>query len=99
MKCCSDRGCDEFFTESVARRDANRYRRAGIDDSAQRVVEFVRGHGIEGRSVLEVGGGVGAIQLELLRAGVKRTLMPPAARSRGTRRAATGTAASNRPRA
>jgi 16S rRNA G966 N2-methylase RsmD len=72
MKCCSAKGCDEFFSERVARRDAGRYRRAGIDDSAHRVVDFVRGHGIEGSSVLEVGGGVGAIQLELLRAGAAR---------------------------
>ena len=72
MSCCSARGCDEFFNERVARRDADRYRRAGIDDSARRVVEFLRGHGIEGSSVLEVGGGVGAIQLELLRAGAAR---------------------------
>jgi len=69
MNCCSAKGCDEFFTERVARRDAARYRRAGIDGSARRVVDFVRGHGIEGSSVLEVGGGVGAIQLELLQAG------------------------------
>ena len=72
MKCCSTKGCDEFFSERVARRDADRYRRAGIDDSARRVVEFVRGRGLEWRSVLEVGGGVGAIQLELLRAGAAR---------------------------
>jgi hypothetical protein len=72
MNCCSAKGCDEFFSGRVARRDAARYRRAGIDDSARRVVEFVREHGIEGSSVLEVGGGVGAIQLELLRAGAAR---------------------------
>ena len=69
MNCCSAKGCDEFFTERVARRDAARYRRAGIDGNARRVVDFVRGHGIEGSTVLEVGGGVGAIQLELLQAG------------------------------
>ena len=72
MNCCSAKGCDEFFTERVARRDASRYRRSGIDGSAQRVVDFVREQGIEGESVLEVGGGVGAIQLELLRAGAAR---------------------------
>ena len=72
MNCCSAKGCDEFFSERVARRDAARYRRAGIDGSARRVVEFVRGHGVQGSSVLEVGGGVGAIQLELLRAGAAR---------------------------
>jgi len=69
MNCCSAKGCDEFFTERVARRDAARYRRSGIDGNARRVVDFVRGHGVEGSTVLEVGGGVGAIQLELLQAG------------------------------
>jgi hypothetical protein len=67
--CCSTRGCDEFFTERVARRDAQRYRRRGLDANAQRVVDFVRREGVDGRTVLEVGGGVGAVQLELLRAG------------------------------
>ena len=72
MNCCAAKGCDEFFTERVARRDASRYRRSGLDGSAQRVVDFVREQGVEGDSVLEVGGGVGAIQLELLKAGAAR---------------------------
>lgn len=72
MNCCSSKGCDEFFTERVARRDAARYRRRGLDGSARRVVDFIRGHGVEGSSVLEVGGGVGAIQLALLQAGAAR---------------------------
>lgn len=71
--CCSTRGCDEFFSERVAGRDARRYRRRGLDGNAQRVVDFVRHEGIGGRTVLEVGGGVGAIQLELLRAGAAGT--------------------------
>jgi 2-polyprenyl-3-methyl-5-hydroxy-6-metoxy-1,4-benzoquinol methylase len=69
MSCCSAKGCDEFFTDRVARRDADRYRRKGLDKNAQRLVDFVCRHGIEGRTVLEVGGGIGAIQLELLQAG------------------------------
>jgi len=60
---------DEVFTEKVARRDAQRYRRRGLDANAQRVVAFVRREGVDGRTVLEIGGGVGAIQLELLRGG------------------------------
>jgi len=72
MKCCSAKGCDEFFSERVARRDAARYRRTGIDGNARRVVDFVRRHDLEGSTVLEVGGGVGAIQLELLQAGAAR---------------------------
>ncbi len=36
------------------------------------MVEFLRERGVEGASVLEIGGGVGAIQLELLKAGAAR---------------------------
>lgn len=57
----------------MARRDARRYRRRGLDGNAQRLVDFLRRAGIEGATVLEVGGGVGAVQLELLRAGASRT--------------------------
>lgn len=66
--------CDEFFTDDVARRDARRYQRRGLDGNAQRLVDFVRHEGVDGRTVLEVGGGVGAIQLELLRAGAAGTV-------------------------
>lgn len=72
MTCCSAKGCDEFFTERVARRDAARYRRTGIDGNARRVVDFARRRGIEGSTVLEVGGGIGALQLEFLQAGASR---------------------------
>jgi tRNA1(Val) A37 N6-methylase TrmN6 len=72
MSCCSAKGCDEFFTDRVARRDADRYRRKGLAKNARRVVDFVCRHGIEGGTVLEVGGGIGAIQLELLQAGAAR---------------------------
>src|SRR6187551_2586546 len=72
MTCCSAKGCDEFFSERVAQRDAARYRRAGIDGNARRVVDVACRRGIEGSTVLEVGGGIGALQLELLQAGASR---------------------------
>ena len=71
--CCSPRGYDRVFDDKVARRDAKRYRRKGADAAARRVVELVRRHGVDGATVLEIGGGVGAIQLELLKAGAART--------------------------
>src|SRR6188472_2619202 len=74
MSCCAGKGCDEFFDERVARRDARRYRRRGLDGTAQRIVELTQRRGIDGKTVLEVGGGVGAIQLELLKAGAARTV-------------------------
>ena len=70
-RCCSQ-AYASFFNERVAGRDARRYQRRGLDRTSRRVVEEVARHGAGGRSVLEVGGGVGAVPLELLRAGGTR---------------------------
>jgi magnesium-protoporphyrin O-methyltransferase len=53
----------------VARRDARRYRKSGLDKAGRRLVDAVVERGIDGASVLEGGGGIGAIQIELLAAG------------------------------
>jgi len=54
--------------------EARRYRRGGLDRTSRRIVEFLKAQGIEGRTVLEVGGGIGAIQIELLKAGASRAV-------------------------
>ena len=71
---CDPRGCEQFFGPRFARRVADRYRRHGLDRSAQLMVEFLAGRGIAGASVLEVGGGVGEIQVELLERGAARAV-------------------------
>ena len=58
----------------MARRAAERYRNKGVDKTAQRMLAFLEGHGIEGTTVLEIGGGVGEVQIELLRRGAARTV-------------------------
>ncbi|HMN99574.1 MAG TPA: hypothetical protein PKD59_09180 [Miltoncostaeaceae bacterium] len=73
-RCCS-RAYEEFFSERVARRDARRYVRRGLDRTSRRVVAEVGRHGVRGRSVLEVGGGVGTVPIELLRAGAERAVV------------------------
>jgi hypothetical protein len=72
--CCNPRGCDQNFTPRLARRVAERYRKRGLDKTAQRMVSFLEKQGIEGASMLEIGGGIGAIQIELLRKGVEHTV-------------------------
>ena len=72
--CCDPRGCDAFFGERFARRMAKRYRSRGLDRTARRIVDFLAERGIEGATVLEVGGGVGEIQIELLKRGARRTV-------------------------
>lgn len=58
-----------MFGARFARRRASQYRRRGLDRIAQRMVEFITDRGVDGASVLEIGGGVGEIQIELLRRG------------------------------
>lgn len=58
----------------MARRSAERYRQKGVDKTTQRMLDFLEGHGIEGGTVLEIGGGVGEVQIELLKRGAARTV-------------------------
>jgi hypothetical protein len=71
MSACCPSGYERFFGPRLARRDARRYRKRGLDDTAQRLVDELASRGL-GASALEVGGGVGAIELELLKKGVER---------------------------
>jgi D-arabinose 1-dehydrogenase-like Zn-dependent alcohol dehydrogenase len=73
--CCPPSGYEDLFGEAQARRDARRYRRHGVDRTARWIVEAVTRHGVQGATVLEPGGGVGAIQLELLKAGATRSVV------------------------
>jgi magnesium-protoporphyrin O-methyltransferase len=67
--CCDPRGCDRIFGRRFARHTAARYRRRGLDRLGSRVVELLTARGVDGATVLEIGGGVGDIQIELLRRG------------------------------
>ena len=58
----------------MAKRAANRYRTKGLDKTATRMLAFLEGQGIEGATVLEIGGGVGELQIELLKRGAARTV-------------------------
>jgi hypothetical protein len=70
--CCPSRDYHRFFNKRFARRLANRYRKRGLDKTARTMVEFLRELGIEGATVLEIGGGVGEVEIELLKAGAAR---------------------------
>ena len=59
-----------MFSAKQARLDAQRYRKHGVRGTSRDLVELAGD--VSGASVLEVGGGVGAIELELLAAGAER---------------------------
>jgi Methyltransferase domain len=59
----------KVFGERGARRAADRYRRKGLDGDARWIVETLRQRSAGEETVLELGGGVGALHVELLRSG------------------------------
>ena len=72
MASCCARGYEHFFGAKTARRDAKRYRERGLDDVGQRLVDELAAHGNSGATVLEIGGGVGSLSLELLKREAER---------------------------
>ena len=65
-------GCDDFasiFDRGTAERDRDRYRRGGPDRSTRMLLDMIRPHVGHGSTIVDVGGGIGVIDHELLRIG------------------------------
>jgi hypothetical protein len=58
-----------MFGPRVARRSLERYRARGLDRLERKMLATIAPAELPGASVLEIGGGIGALQTELLRAG------------------------------
>lgn len=72
--CCTPGAYRRVFSERAAWKQLKRYRKRGLDRTSRRVVDVLRRQSLEGRTLLEIGGGIGAIQVELLRAGLGRAV-------------------------
>jgi len=65
-------GCDGFasiFDEATARRDRDRYHRDGPDKTTSLLLELLTPYWSSASTVLDIGGGIGILDMELLRAG------------------------------
>lgn len=69
MDCCRGAVCREVFGEKAARQDLKRYRRNGLRRIERQMVAAVPEAILEGGRVLEIGGGIGTLQAELVAAG------------------------------
>jgi magnesium-protoporphyrin O-methyltransferase len=63
---------DALFGDKVAAADLRRYRRRGPDPSTRVMLQELRGSALDGASLLDVGGGIGVLGLELQAAGVRQ---------------------------
>ena len=70
MTGCCAHDYEKLFSGKAAERDAARFRKKGVRGSARTLVELAGD--VRGATILEVGGGVGGIELTLLDAGASR---------------------------
>jgi magnesium-protoporphyrin O-methyltransferase len=86
--CCNRTGYQTVFSDRFARRVARIYRKRGLDPTQRRMVSFLTDRGIKDASVLEIGGGVGEMQIELLSRGAREATNLEISRSYETQAAA-----------
>ncbi|GAB4580792.1 MAG: hypothetical protein Fur0022_35340 [Anaerolineales bacterium] len=75
MNCCSNpqcRGIEQIFDDSIAAQELKTYKRKGVKKTTRLLIDTIKSLGVKDASLLDIGGGIGAIQLELLQAGVAR---------------------------
>jgi magnesium-protoporphyrin O-methyltransferase len=69
MTCCQCQGLETFFDKKIAARELKKYRKKGPNKTTRLLIDALKADGVEGSTLLDIGGGVGAIQHELLEAG------------------------------
>jgi ubiquinone/menaquinone biosynthesis C-methylase UbiE len=69
MECCQCQAIESMFNLRTARYDLKRYRKRGPAKTTRALVEALQREGVRGETLLDIGGGVGAIQLALLQSG------------------------------
>lgn len=72
--CCTPDDYRKPFTTRSARRNASAYRKDGFSGVSAHLLEALTDLDVDGESILEVGGGVGALQLALLGAGATKAV-------------------------
>ena len=73
MNCCQCQGIEEVFDTKTAKNDLKRYHKKGPAKSTRFLLDWLKQLGETGLTLLDVGGGVGIIQHELLQAGAVET--------------------------
>ena len=65
-------GCPNTFSTKDAKADLESYRRKGPDPTTRVLIDAIASEGVTGATLLDIGAGIGAIQLGLLPVGLAR---------------------------
>ena len=71
-------GCEGFattFDRRTAEADRDRYRRSGPDATTRLLLGLIRRYGVAASTILDIGGGIGVIDLELLHEGAGHAVL------------------------
>jgi len=74
MNCCQCQGIETQFNRTSVAKNLKQYRKKGPIRTTHMLIDALKGEGIKGMTLLDVGGGIGAIQHELLRAGASKAM-------------------------
>ncbi len=74
MSCPHCSGLERLFDQKTAARDLKSYRKKGPDKSTRLLIEALKAEDVTGATLLDIGGGIGAIQHELLQAGIRQAI-------------------------
>jgi 2-polyprenyl-3-methyl-5-hydroxy-6-metoxy-1,4-benzoquinol methylase len=72
MKCCQCQGIEKLFNHDLARKELSHYRRKGPDQTTHLLLDAIQATDVANLTLLDIGGGIGAIQHQLLQAGVSQ---------------------------
>lgn len=74
MSCSQCQGIEKEFNRKYVTRELKKYHRKGPSKTTRMLLSALRAEGVEGTTLLDIGGGVGTIQYELLNAGASKAI-------------------------
>ena len=69
MSCCQYKGIENIFDKKTAKRELKRYLKKGPSKTTRMLLDAINKKGVPGLDFLDIGGGIGAIQYGLIKAG------------------------------
>ena len=69
MGCCQCQGIKNMFDKKAANRQLKRYLKKGPSKTTSMLLDAINKKGVQGLNFLDIGGGIGAIQYDLIKAG------------------------------
>ena len=72
MGCCQCQGIENMFNKKAAKRALKRYLKKGPSNTTKMLLKAIHKTEVKGLDFLDIGGGIGAIQYDLIKAGASK---------------------------